>query len=102
MRRLPLVDVDRDGVAWLRSGECNRCGECCRSGDPFGGAMGAPLVAGACPYLVAVPGMHFCRDRSPANAYYTNGCAKWPSLPAHITDYPSCSYVFTRIEVTEG
>lgn len=97
-----MPDVDRDGVAWVRSGECNRCGECCRSGDPFGGEAGTPVVEGACPfYRVDADGLGGCADRTSGNLYYTNGCAKWPSLPAHVVDYPSCSYVFTRVEVTE-
>jgi len=78
---------------WIRKGECNRCGECCSSGDPFLGAMGEPEIPGACPLLALLPeGFHICKDRR--HPYYLAGCNVWPSQPEHIVDYPSCSYTF--------
>ncbi len=81
---------------WRRVGECNRCGECCRSGDPFNGERGAGPVAGACPlYAVGADGLGICTDRT--DHYYSIGCAHWPSSPHHIVDYPSCSYRFEPV-----
>ena len=40
--------------------------------------------------------MGVCTDREAH--YYKMACAHWPSHPTQITDYPSCSYVFTRVE----
>jgi hypothetical protein len=98
MRALPLLSVardNRDGSLWRRSGECSRCGACCRSGDPFAGTRGASGVQGACPLYVERDGVGICTDRT--DRYYLNGCASWPSLPRHIVDYPGCSYQFERI-----
>lgn len=88
--RLPLAEP-----AWRRVGECNRCGECCRSGDPFNGELGAPSIAGACPLYRESDGLGACADR--AHPYYLGGCASWPSEPEHIADYPSCSYRFEPV-----
>lgn len=103
MRRLPVlnagVTLDRDGVGWRRLGECNRCGACCRSGDPYAGERGPGPVAGACPFYREEGGVGACADRSAANAYYVNGCALWPSEPAHVEPYPRCSYTFERVEI---
>jgi len=79
-------------MAWVREGECNRCGECCKSGDPFGGAEGIGEFPGACPLLVTVDGNLACSNRQ--HPYYLAGCNVWPSIPEHIVDYPSCSYTF--------
>lgn len=90
MRPLPVLQ-------WRRIGECNRCGECCRSGDPFAGTEGRPAIAGACPKLARDGEVYACTDRSAANTYYTNGCALWPSHPKHTAPYPSCSYRFEAV-----
>jgi len=97
---LPLVDEtvnrdNRDGSLWRRLGDCNRCGACCRSGDPFNGERGDPEVAGACALYAELGGVGTCKDRR--DHYYLIGCALWPSLPRHIADYPRCSYTFERI-----
>jgi hypothetical protein len=80
-------------ASWVRHGECNRCGECCRSGDPFNGELGKPEIAGACPLLTLHRGVFTCSDRQ--HPYYLGGCNVWPSLPEHIEAYPSCSYTFS-------
>lgn len=93
----PQDFVDHDGVTWRRTGVCNRCGECCRSGDPFLGEQGPAKVKGACPLFAwESDGVGVCTDREAH--YYKMACAHWPSHPTQITDYPSCSYVFTRVE----
>lgn len=80
-------------MAWVREGECNRCGECCKSGDPFNGEEGPSDFPGACPLLkVAGDGQLGCSNRQ--HPYYLNGCNVWPHEPDHIKDYPSCSYTF--------
>ena len=88
MRSLPVL-------GWRRVGDCNRCGECCRSGDPFGGTLGPPAVVGACAKLVRDGVAFACSDRS--GAYYLSGCASWPNDPKHIAPYPSCSYRFEPV-----
>jgi hypothetical protein len=80
---------------WVRHGECNRCGECCKSGDPFNGEEGVGEFPGACPLLSLVDGLHHCLGRDISHPYYVNGCSQWPSIPEHITAYPSCSFTFT-------
>lgn len=80
-------------MAWIREGECNRCGECCKSGDPFNGEEGMnPQFPGVCPLYRELNGVGECTNRQ--HHYYLNGCAVWPSQPEHIQDYPSCSYTF--------
>lgn len=89
------VGVDADGVTWIRSGSCCRCGECCMSGNPFETGENTE-IPGACPLLIRDGEVFACGDRQ--HPYYLSGCAHWPSIPQHIADYPSCSYVFRRAE----
>lgn len=84
-------------MGWVRNGECNRCGECCKSGDPFNGRMGiGEFGLSVCPLLKLIDNLHTCSDRQ--NNYYLNGCAHWPSRPEHIVNYPSCSYTFEWVD----
>lgn len=84
------------GEVWERTGECNRCGECCNTGDPFQGEMGDAPVHGACPlFQWAEPGRGRCSDRQ--NHYYLNACAPFPSNPDQIADKPGCSYTFRKL-----
>jgi hypothetical protein len=94
----PQYGRDADGKLWLRTGNCIRCGECCKSGDPFDGQKGVGRFPGACPLLGldGNTGQYKCLNRQ--DPYYLNGCASWPSIPQHIEDYPSCSYVFELVE----
>ncbi len=85
-RRLPVLQ-------WKRTGECNRCGACCRSGNAFGDDRPGP-IAGACALYDEHDGVGICTDRE--DHYYQIGCAHWPSEPDHIRDYPECSYRFER------
>lgn len=74
-------------MPWLRSGECNRCGDCCRSGDPFTGQPGLCSLGRQAP-----DGTVTCTGRE--HPYYLNGCNVWPSEPSQIAAYPNCSYRF--------
>jgi len=103
-------------MAWIRSGYCCRCGECC-IGDPFGEddkaeanprisqlmRRSAP-VAGYCPlYELRELGFEhngFCAGHTgavPAGAedpYYLAGCNVWPDHPDQIIDKPHCTFKF--------
>jgi hypothetical protein len=82
-------------MPWQRMGECCQCGECCR-GDPFAGELGPPPVSGFCALYRIVDGHGHCSGHEPPNVhrYYLGGCNIWPTVPEHITAYPSCSYRF--------
>lgn len=91
--------TDSDGRTWRRTGECNRCGECCRSGDPFNGQLGPAPVEGACPLfsLTVADGLPGCTDRE--HSYYLAGCNVFPQFPDQVAAYPSCSYEFELVSV---
>jgi hypothetical protein len=75
---------------YVRSGECNRCGDCCK-GNPFTGEPG-----GYCPLFAwASEGVGHCTDRR--HRYYLSGCNVWPTHPDQIADKPNCSYTFARV-----
>jgi len=79
---------------WVREGECNQCGECCKSGNPL---EETPVIPGACAlYREDDNGLGFCSNRQ--HPYYLGGCNVWPSQPSHIEAYPSCSYTFRWTE----
>lgn len=82
---------------WIRSGDCNRCGSCCK-GNPLAGGDDAhpPLVAGYCPIFRHVDGVATCSDRE--HPYYLQGCNVFPSHPGQIIDHPECSYTFRPAE----
>jgi hypothetical protein len=99
-------------MPWVRSGECNRCGECCLTGDPFGGIFPPGAVHTACPlfyYSTNANGATIgtCSVRTGeisksvheyVNNYTTIACDYWPFAPEQIANYPSCSYTFTWVE----
>lgn len=98
-------------MAWVRKGECNRCGDCCMTGDPFNGELGVGEVPGVCPLFKwsIENGVRLgsCKVRSgEANKsdhpyienYTTNGCEKWPSIPEHVAGFPNCSYTFEWVD----
>lgn len=87
--------VQADGTVWERSGECCRCGECCK-GDPFNGELGEAPVCDYCPlFRWLQDGRGSCSDRK--HPYYLSGCVDYPTRPEQITDKPSCSYTFARV-----
>lgn len=72
---------------WIREGECNRCGDCCRSGNPLTGEPGI------CPIAIQnADGTVHCTNRQ--HEYYLKACTHWPSSPENIAAYPNCSYTF--------
>lgn len=87
--------VDADGVRWRRTGECNGCGECCQSGDPFNGERGVGALPG-CPLQVMFGDLVRCTGHG-TDSYYLSGCNVFPQMPDQVKDYPSCSYVFERV-----
>jgi len=95
MTTAPVLIEAITGEVWERSGECNRCGECC-VGDPFNGTLGPAEVPGYCPlFRWLEPGRGHCSDRQ--HSYYLSGCNTFPSHPSQIADKPSCSYSFRRV-----
>jgi hypothetical protein len=84
-------------VVYERVGECNRCGDCCKTGDPFDGARGPARFEGACPLYDEVDGIGTCTDRD--HVYGRNACDVFPSNPQNVIDHPRCSY---RFEVRGG
>ncbi len=103
-------------MAWIRSGECCRCGECC-VGDPFpdktdpnaSEAMRQqPVVAGYCPLFRwhegAAEGSGFCSGHTGVvppgeeDPYYLAGCHEWPTDPSNIVNCPSCTYTFQWVD----
>lgn len=86
-------------MGWVRKGECNNCGACCKTGDPFHGAQGAPEIEGACPLLTRLPdGRHVCKEYHAGNPYWVAACSSWPDHPTQIVDYENCSFSFDWIE----
>lgn len=93
----PRVFAERpDGAVFRRTGSCNRCGSCCRTGDPFDGGRGVPVVEGACVLYREEDGIGRCTDRD--HPYAVNACSIWPTDPRHLTEHPTCSYRFERIQ----
>ena len=84
-------------MAWVRSGECCKCGDCCR-GNPRPTEW-ADAPNGDCPLLgiLRTDGTRLCRGHG-VNDYYLSGCVSWPSVPAHIQDYARCTYKFEWVE----
>lgn len=84
----PSEYTDVDGVTWRRTGYCNHCGQCCQADVITGEAT-------PCQFLIQDAGVLQCSGRETEE--YLNGCNVWPSVPAHIADYPDCTYTFERV-----
>src|SRR3974377_542954 len=99
-------------MAWVRSGFCCRCGDCC-SGNPYDpnnpvrsspSMAQPPAVDGYCPLFrwhIGDPnGNGFCIGHTGAvpdgqeDPYYLGGCNVWPPDPIQIASYPRCTYSF--------
>lgn len=86
-----------DGVEiYERTGECCRCGECCKD-DPFDGSEGPAVVEGYCPLYRLLNGRGHCSNRE--HPYYLNGCNVWPTHPGQLEGKPSCTYRFKLLEI---
>lgn len=84
------IFAGEDGT-YIRVGECNRCGACCR-GNPFDPEDGSEY----CPLFRWLDeGVGHCDDRN--HPYYLSGCNLFPSRPSQIEDKPNCSYEFLKI-----
>jgi len=95
-------------MAWIRSGYCCRCGQCC-VGDPFtdDGPFRRPraaIVEGYCPLYELKDGVGHCAGHigvtkaGEENAYYMAACRTWPDHPDLIKDKPACTYRFTWVD----
>lgn len=91
-------------MVWVRKGDCNRCGDCCKTGDPFVGQLNiTPRVDGACPlFKFNSDGLGTCMYRTGEiisdniliKNYTENACSKWPQAPEQIEGFSNCSYTF--------
>lgn len=72
-------------MGWTRSGECNRCGDCCKGCSAFHWVVDGEI--GEC----------MARDdpSHPEHNYYWTQCVLFPQAPYPV-DLPRCSYVFVR------
>lgn len=94
-----------NGDIWERTGGCSQCGDCCEdTGNIFSLCDGDnnynnPLtqsVHNKCAYFRWMEdGRGMCTGRD--TYYYNNGCKFAPTKPNHITDWPNCTYKFTKI-----
>ena len=73
---------------WVREGECNRCGACCKVIDMIGKKYGT------CALYAEADGVGCCTDRQ--HPYYLRKCINWPTTPQQIAPFPQCSYTFRR------
>ena len=82
-------------MPWVRSGECSRCGECCKGAMP--GNDGTAKVEGYCQLFEWLGGKGHCGGHG-QHEYYLAGCNVWPQHPDNIADKPSCTYTFTWVD----
>lgn len=100
---MAVITVGHDGRKWLRSGECNRCGECCLGTDP---SIKNPMFTDAeradrqfaqhCPLLRFADGRYGCAGHG-AHPFHATGCDTHPREPADLELTPSCSYTFEAV-----
>lgn len=78
-------------MAWIREGECCKCGDCCH-GDPFVSDSGPEQV---CPLLglIQPDGTRLCTGYG-VHPYYLQGCVVWPTIPEHTANYPRCTFTW--------
>jgi|CXWL01.1.fsa_nt_gi Fe-S-cluster containining protein len=111
------------GSDWIRQGECNQCGDCCRQatnlitigvpladeaygrvrfGEPIGRVEqlgGIPVFQIRGPLLMACPKLD--GDRCGLQAEKPQTCSDSPLTPADIDGLPRCSYWFVHRETGE-
>jgi len=81
-------------MAWVRSGECCKCGDCC-VGSPPGEAE---PVKGMCPRLIDGPhDTRLCSVHGTSHHYWQTACSQWPADPIHIAHLPRCTFRFSWV-----
>jgi hypothetical protein len=90
-------------MAWVRSGYCCRCGQCC-VGDPFNDEERprAAVVPGHCPLYEIKDGAGFCTGHAASapgreHPYYLAACSTWPDHPDLIVGKSACTYKFAWV-----
>jgi hypothetical protein len=97
------VGLERDTAPqWRRVGQCNRCGACCKSGDPFAPREPRSARFRPCSYYHEQDGVGECTLRTmaepPAHAVLLmNSCRSWPARPVENRPYPNCGFSFEPI-----
>lgn len=77
-------------MPWVISGECNRCGSCCKDVE---------RNSGYCEYArLKDDGLWYCIDRTESNLLYWNSCRVWPDTPNATAEHPHCSYAFEWVD----
>lgn len=113
---------EKDGPEWIRKGECNECGDCCRQGtnllsiaipikDVVYGRIrfGEPLVeipgGGAAVFQIRGPILMVCPklegDRCSIQGEKPETCRDSPVTPDDIEGLTRCSYWFVHRETGE-
>lgn len=82
-------------MEWVRVGECNHCGQCCNSGNPYTGELGP------CPHLLAQD-KNRCAIHGVEDSYWGSACKVWPDHPSQIALYDKCSFTFRRVIPIHG
>ena len=103
-KRVDVALVRDTDKRWRRIGQCKRCGECCKSGDPFAPRVPRSARERPCSYLVQVGDHYECSAMAMADPpervrrYLELACRKWPTRPRDIRPYPNCGFSFELID----
>lgn len=79
-------------MTWVRHGECNRCGDCCKA--PHFEDKGG----GDCKWL---RDGNVCSVHKTQNEFWNNVCTHWPRHPSEIEKLTRCSYWFEWVDDDE-
>jgi hypothetical protein len=78
-------------MAWIREGECCKCGDCCIA-SPY---PDRAAIDGMCPNLVSGPnGTRICSVHNTTDEYWSEACALWPTKPEHTAPYSRCTFTW--------
>jgi hypothetical protein len=116
-------------TTWKRTGECNLCGECCKTMIHMDNSPYSSVIDGRTDGATEVDNegvwheweaygrarywkIRIEPDAPGGDCYATNGencydgspckgllCTAWPLHPDHVKPFPECSYIFTAEEV---
>jgi len=85
---------------YVRRGECNRCGDCCKprffiseEAREFYLQNGLP-ENGQCQFLAFIDGVWTCT----IHAERPDHCRRFPWHPDQLSTLPRCSYTFERVD----